>query len=223
MNWNEIVWPCELSDIVKQGLCQCAVEIVDLEEHKIDGNRWKMDGLYYISQGGVGVSVRPPDSNFSASAILGATDWMGSNSIFSEVNYYPIFIELAPLKILYFPRKKVEQLAQSNPEVYTLLFHASRLITVQWLRASCAGLYNREKRLARVLINYYEKLNGKIDGLEDGTIAVSQMQLSQLVGMTRPRVNETLKLFEQRKWISIQRGKITLNELDILFNKAKVF
>jgi CRP-like cAMP-binding protein len=61
-------------------------------------------------------------------------------------------------------------------------------------------------RLARTLL----RLAGIAGGKTQDRLAITQLELSQIIGMSRESTNKQLRDWSQRKWIRLDRGGIVL-------------
>jgi len=66
---------------------------------------------------------------------------------------------------------------------------------------------NLPTRLARILLRLSQR-EGAARGRQK--LAITQRELSQMLGSTRESVNKQLRLWSRRKWISLERGGIVL-------------
>ena len=68
-------------------------------------------------------------------------------------------------------------------------------------------LQNLPGRLASALIRLTEKHKLAPDGR---TIAVTQQEISEMVGMTRESINKQLRIWASRKWVRLEHGAIVV-------------
>ncbi|MEZ8101119.1 Crp/Fnr family transcriptional regulator [Vibrio bivalvicida] len=213
MHEYDIVWPTNISENLKARLIEIAIPIDSIEQFKLNPDYWSVEGLYYIQSGLMTVGYTAEDLNTTISAILGPHDWIGANTLFSEKELLFRSFTLTPVKMLFFPRAKMEILVSQEPEIYKLLFHILRHISPHWIKSALVCMHERRRRLAFSILMIFTKQN-EYEGTTNPELLVSQQQLSSIVGISRPRVNETLKEFEELGFISVQRGRITIKEVD---------
>ncbi|WP_052772078.1 Crp/Fnr family transcriptional regulator [Vibrio mexicanus] len=131
-----------------------------------------------------------------------------------SVRYKATIEELEPIEMLIFPQAKIEELAKINPEIYKWLYHSTHKTQQAWIRAQISTLYDKETRIVSSLLEiakYIPNIKGSFQ-----KIHASQRQLSLITGISRPRLNETLKELEVSKEISLERGVIHLLKPDAL-------
>jgi len=71
-------------------------------------------------------------------------------------------------------------------------------------------------RLARTLL----RLTAKGDASAGANLAVTQLELSQIIGMSRESTNKQLREWSGRKWIRLDRGRIVLLAPEMLARLA---
>jgi CRP-like cAMP-binding protein len=74
-------------------------------------------------------------------------------------------------------------------------------------------LQNLPGRLASALIRLAEK-HKLAPG--DQTIAVTQQEISEMVGMTRESINKQLRVWATRKWVRLEHGAIVVLDAEPL-------
>jgi CRP-like cAMP-binding protein len=68
-------------------------------------------------------------------------------------------------------------------------------------------LQNLPGRLASALIRLAEK---HLPAPEGRTIAVTQQEIGEMVGMTRESINKQLRVWATRKWVRLEHGAIVV-------------
>lgn len=122
--------------------------------------------------------------------------------------------ELEPVEVIFFPKDKIDQIAGKDPLVYKFLYHSSLESQQAWLKAQIVSLHNRETRVVYALLEvsrHTSQIQGSIV-----SVNASQKQLSSITGISRPRLNEVLKMLESNGEISVMRGAIHLLEIERL-------
>ena len=122
--------------------------------------------------------------------------------------------EIYPTIIICFPKEKIDRLAATNDEVYKWLYHCTLDVQKCWLQAQLCSLYDRECRIVFSLLDISKRLPSVKGSLLK--IDISQKQLSQITGISRPRLNEVLKQLEAVGEISLERGSIHLIDIPAL-------
>jgi CRP-like cAMP-binding protein len=218
MNASDIVWPIAISESLKHKMLSISQTIDNVKAFEVSTDYWHVNGLFYINKGLFTVGYTAEDLNVTVSAIVGAQDWLGINSLFDDGERVVHSVKLAETELIYFPRDKLEALSQQEPSLFELFYYLSKSATRVLIRSCLVCLHERDKRIAYTLARAYNKLIA-IDGKAEPVLQISQQQLSNIVGVSRPRVNETLKEFERQRIILVQRGKIFIEDIDGLMSK----
>ncbi|MGF1754880.1 Crp/Fnr family transcriptional regulator [Vibrio makurazakiensis] len=211
----DIQWPCEISDELKQKLLDTAIVLNALP----DRTHNKVGGVFYIAQGMLSVSFSSENTNTMNANLIGKNSWMGASMMSSDISHSAVVDELLPLSLVYFPKDKIDKLAQSDFEVYKWLYFSSLETQKDWLQAQICSLYDKQSRVIFSLLEisrHLPSVQGSIIKID-----ISQRQLSQISGISRPRLNEVLKYLEQQGEIGLERGSIHLLEPDSLNLRLK--
>ncbi|WP_421224189.1 Crp/Fnr family transcriptional regulator [Aeromonas enteropelogenes] len=216
-NHIDIEWPCMLSEHTRSQLLKIA----------ISGNesllRKPSPGIFYIVSGSLVNYMTISVTSNSFGLILGRGSWFGVQSIncsqsmgFSK-QIHEIYESVQPVELLFFPKASVEFLLGREPELYRFLFYIAQNISRLGFQLACNSLLNLKGRIVYALLHLAE-CNVKSCSKEH-VIHVTQHALSQIVGATRPRVNEELKELVEIGAIRLERGRITLLNPDFLQTK----
>ncbi len=203
---DSIKWPCDLPALFKEKLLETAIYKQGVTSLQFTDRYAYIPGLFYILQGSVGMCFSTLDMKSVVGGVVGQGDWLGAYSIEREQKYFGITEEIETLSMLLFPRDKILQLAQEDPLVYKFLFFAGQQTQSIWMQALLSSIHTREQKLVYTLLELrarYSSVTGAVDCLN-----VTQYQLSTITGISRPRLNETLKQIEAKGFISLQRNKI---------------
>ncbi|WP_159737053.1 Crp/Fnr family transcriptional regulator [Vibrio atypicus] len=165
-----------------------------------------MNGILYIKSGIACITFGSEQTNSMNSGIFGSGTWLGSNMISHNIRLHATIEQLEPIELIFFHKDKVEALCLQDPFVYKWLYHCSLSTQQQWLMAQVVSLYDREVRVIFALLEI-ARLTKQIQG-SMLKVHTSQKQLSIIVGISRPRLNEVLKMLEINKEIIINRGVI---------------
>ncbi|MEZ9566684.1 Crp/Fnr family transcriptional regulator [Vibrio artabrorum] len=211
MNIEEIIWPCLLPTHLKTALLDISVIVTDFSGIKINIDYLQLDGVFYIHSGNLLVGYSAEETNTSLGTIFGQSTWLGSSSLFSTNNFIFLAEELTPIKMLYFPKAKIESIAEQEPSLYKMLFEIMKQNAPRYLLSSLSFIHGKHIKLAYTLYNYL-KLATNETMFVPTALTISQQQLSTITGISRPRVNEVLKSFEKEGIIYIQRGKVIVED-----------
>lgn len=222
-NIESMHWPCSLSTQLKRQLLDIA------QQGKGLPNTQAFPGVYYITNGLATLSVLSENMSNSLGFVIGVNDWVGANSIGDIDKMFLLSVELEPLEYLFFSKKKVKQLSENNLEVFKFLFHCLNKIQPRFWQVSLTALHGKEVRIVYTLLSLAERKK-TVKGAKI-SIKITQEQLCEVTGLSRPRINEVLKMIEKAHEISIERGIIhiiditalgnRLNQLNTMFNDPR--
>lgn len=209
----DIEWPCELSAEIKALLLECAIEVNGVPKRN-PNSRAQQGGVFYVTQGIMSVTFSADKTNTMNAGLVGSGMWFGGTVMSSDISFNATLDEILPISFLYFPKEKVDKLAQANHEVYKWLYYSTVEVQKDWIQAQICSLYDRESRVVFSLLQIAQRLPSVQGSLIK--IDISQKQLSQITGISRPRLNEVLKALEAQGEVSLERGSIHLLELNAL-------
>ena len=164
------------------------------------------DGVFYIQEGRVRLSVLSKQGKEATIALLGPGDFLGEGSIAVD---HPVYMataaatmECCVLKI----EKKEMQRTLHEEHQFSDLFVAYMVQRHNHTQADLVDhLFNSsEKRLARALLLLAHF--GKKDNPEEVTPNVSQETLAEMIGTTRSRVNFFMNKFRKLGFIDYNGG-----------------
>jgi CRP/FNR family transcriptional regulator, cyclic AMP receptor protein len=177
------------------------------------------DSLHLIVGGRVGVQVSTPLGDTTLIRIIGAGGWFGELSMISPGERNATMVALEPLETLVVTRDDAAELRRRVPEFEARLVGALveeiRRITTFLLAALYIPV---DKRLYRRLVeldSIYRAPDGRT------RIPLTQDEIAQLVGTTRPTVNKHLREAVSAGWITMQRCMIEIVDVGALDRKAR--
>ncbi len=205
---NQITWPCELSERTKAEILDVAIELDGIQKYATLLHGDDERGLFYCAQGLGTFATTSLDNRPLASFIFGKQMWVGAVAIeiYPRFNLYTC--ELEPIRSLFFPKKDLNKLAETNGEVYKLLYSIMRTNSPKLVQGMHLSFYGIEER-----INFFLLELARSKKVTDSTrieIKITQQQLSEIANVSRPRVNEVLNKFAQKGFIELVRGKMII-------------
>ncbi|SEG04263.1 Crp/Fnr family transcriptional regulator [Vibrio hangzhouensis] len=210
----EINWNCSLPDSLKHALISTATIREGTSGLEITNKFSKMPGVFYILSGSLGICFSTSDMKNISGAVVGRGDWIGPLSIYGDSELYAIAEQIEPVRLLFFPKQTIYKLTNLHPEVYQWLYFCGQKSQSLWMQALLSSIHSREQKVVYAivsLVTYSKYFKGtKL------CINISQSQLAMITGISRPRLNEALKILEFKGFISIQRGKIYIDHLQEL-------
>jgi CRP/FNR family cyclic AMP-dependent transcriptional regulator len=177
------------------------------------------NSLYAVISGTVKMSISSPD---------------GRNAILNIVGPGETFGEIA---LLDGQARSTDAIANSNCELFVIdrrelipFVKAQPALAMKFIELLCERLrstsdqveqiilQNLPGRLASALIRLSEKHTSAAQGR---TIAITQQEISEMVGMTRESINKQLRAWASRDWVRLEHGAIVVLNADILRDIAE--
>nr|WP_240989666.1 Crp/Fnr family transcriptional regulator [Salipiger mangrovisoli] len=166
-------------------------------------------GIYGVIEGSFGTYAVSDAAGIVLGHIFREGAWFGQGPITSGKPRYLSFKAMEPSVILYLPPAALNQIAQSFPGAERELMSLSEYNQVLMTRVVSDLLIRKtECRIAAVLLRLFEIRPG---GLRGGDrCRLTQAELSEMANTSRHTANTVLKSFEQKGWIEVSYGSITL-------------
>lgn len=211
---TEIQWPCPLQDETKRRLLAIAQPY---DDKRLTG---PMPGVFYVASGClVGYATNMTADN-SLGLIFGHGRWFGIQSIDNpEYSANEFYEALLPTQLWLFPRQDLERLMAQEAEIYKFLFYIAQQVGRMTLQLGSNTLFSLTTRVSYLLLELAHPCHPSADS-QTPVIQTTQQTLSQIAGISRPRVNEVLKMLSEAGEIAVRRGEIQL--LNIAALKARL-
>jgi CRP/FNR family cyclic AMP-dependent transcriptional regulator len=177
------------------------------------------NSLYAVISGTVKMSISSPD---------------GRNAILNIVGPGETFGEIA---LLDGQPRSTDAIANSNCELFVIdrrelipFVKAQPALAMKFIELLCERLrstsdqveqiilQNLPGRLASALLRLSEKHNSDPQGR---TIAITQQEISEMVGMTRESINKQLRAWASRDWVRLEHGAIVVLNAEVLRDLAE--
>ncbi|MDK9738191.1 Crp/Fnr family transcriptional regulator [Vibrio sp. D404a] len=215
--FDQINWPCELSNSVLEKLRRIAILKHGIDALEITKRYQNIPGVYYIMKGSAGLCFSTENMSNMVGGVVGCGDWIGALAIYKDYQLFAIAEEVAPVTMIHFPRSKVQQLAEQEPEVFKWLLHCATKIHSVWMQAFLTSIHEKEQKTIYVLLELAARQHASSENVM--RIDVSQSQLSSITGISRPRLNEVLKNLEKVNGITTHRGRVIISDFDVLYQR----
>ena len=205
----EIQWPCPLAEATRQRLLSIA------QPYDLNRLTGVVPGVIYVVTGClVGYATNETMDN-SLGLIHGHGRWFGIQSI-DNPTYAPtdFYEALLPTELLLFPARELERLAEQDPAIYKFLFFIAQYIGRLTLQLGSNTLFSLTTRITYALLELASK-HAPVHEIRP-LLHITQQELSQIVGISRPRVNEVLKALDNSGEVKLGRGEIQLLDLAAL-------
>nr|WP_119009227.1 Crp/Fnr family transcriptional regulator [Vibrio superstes] len=211
MTIEDIVWPCDLPNELKEQLLNIAVPCQGIKALPFTLSYCSVPGVYYVVKGSCGLCFTTNDTKSVLGAVVGAKDWFGALNMGTGRKIFGVAEELEDIHFLMFPEAKVLKLAEREPLVYKWLFNAGVHAQSFIMQAMISAIHQKEQKVMYVLLELHSR-----QSQSGTTINASQAQLSSITGLSRPRLNEVLKGFEKQGLIEVQRNKVLIKDIEAL-------
>jgi CRP-like cAMP-binding protein len=177
------------------------------------------NSLYAVISGTVKMSISSPD---------------GRNAILNIIGPGEIFGEIA---LLDGRARSADAIANSNCELFVIdrrefipFVKEQPALAMKFIELLCERLrwtsdqveqiilQNLPGRLASALLRLSEKHKSEPQGR---TIAITQQEISEMVGMTRESINKQLRAWATRNWVRLEHGAIVVLNAEMLRELAE--
>jgi CRP-like cAMP-binding protein len=170
------------------------------------------DSLHLIAKGHVAVSVATPVGDVVTLLVLREGDCVGELAVLSSGPRGATVVALDTVETLTLHSEKVNELRAQHAEIDRVLVEA----LVAQVRALTGALVDAlylpvEKRLFRRMVELAAIYD---EGKPQIAIPLTQEELAQFVGSTRPTANRALRTAETKGVLSVTRGRVKVLDLD---------
>jgi CRP-like cAMP-binding protein len=181
------------------------------------------DALHLVVSGHLAVQVSTPQGDRATLNVLGPGAHVGELSLLPDARTLQRSATVAaldPTETRVLSAASFAQLRQAHPQIdqilVALLAERVRELSERLLEAMYDGL---DRRLYRCL---YRLGRVYVDGPGPVTVPLTQDQLSDLVGGTRPTVNQILQRLVEQGVVDLGRGRVVLLDVPALRRKAQL-
>jgi CRP-like cAMP-binding protein len=175
--------------------------------------------LHLVDKGHVAIRVTTPLGDVATVRVLRPGDFFGELAVISPAPRNATAVALDPTETLVVHRDEFQQLLDEQPSVQAVLVEALvtevRRLAVQLLDALYVPV---ERRVWRRLL----ELEAVFAGSSPTTvISLTQEDLAQVVGTTRPTMNRLLRDGEEAGILRVSRGRVEIVDRDQLARRAR--
>jgi CRP-like cAMP-binding protein len=181
------------------------------------------ESLHLVRAGHLAVRVSTPDGERATLNVLRAGDHVGELALLPGGGHRrsATVAALEPAETAVLPASVFADLCQSHPAVQGLLVDllATRVreLSERLLEMMYVGLDRRVYRCLLDLADVYGTGRGEV------VVPLTQEQIADLVGGTRPSVNQVLQRLLDQGVIDLGRGRVTIRDLQALGRKASAW
>ena len=170
----------------------------------------------------------------SGSVKMSTSSFEGRNAILNIIGKGEIFGEIA---LLDGRPRTTDAIAHTNCELAILergdflpFIRSQPLLAMKFVELLCMRLRRTSEQIEHIILQDLSgRLAGALLGLADRrqpdavsrSIAITQQELGEMVGMTRESINKQLREWAERKWVRLEHGGILLLDAKALANVAE--
>lgn len=177
--------------------------------------RLPMDHVYFVERGLVSVSARI-DDGFVEAWLVGSEGLVGSPLILAEDHQLPPNRRIVQIggEAFRIPAREFLTALPALPVARSLLQRYLQVVLFQASQfGACNAAHPLKARLARwLLVARY--------ALQEDEVPITHEVLSQLLGVRRATVTETMEVFQREAIIRASRGTISITDADALRGMA---
>jgi len=212
-----IDWPIHLSDSLIKQLTFIGEIKENLTNKQLDNSEIAHQGITFIVEGTATICLQTPSLKTVNNIVMGKGDWFGNYDII-DTSYTPFFIsEVDQLTLVHFKNSKLKKISENTPEAYKWFHSLFFTAKDKWLQSQLIMFENITIRVVYLLIEL--SVHQKYIKGETPKIMISQQHISRITGITRQRVNETIKQLEKKDLLYLARGCIYLSDLKRLYSE----
>jgi CRP-like cAMP-binding protein len=177
------------------------------------------DTLHLIVRGRVAVRLSTPLGDTTLLRVIGEGGWFGELSMICPAERNATIVALEPVETLVVSRAEADELRRRVPAFEKILVEA---LVAEVRRLSTALLdalfIPVDKRLYRALARLAAVYDG---GAAEISVPLTQEEVAQLVGTTRPTVNKHLRALADAGLLTMKRGSLLILDRDAIGAKAR--
>jgi CRP/FNR family cyclic AMP-dependent transcriptional regulator len=170
--------------------------------------------LYAVISGTVKISVSSPDGRNAILNLIGAGEVFGEMSVLDGRVRSTDATANTNCEILVIDRRDFLPFVRSQPAL-AMKFIELLCERLRWTSDQVEQIILQDLpgRLASALLGLTEKR--KLESA-NRTIAITQQEISEMVGMTRESINKQLRVWAARDWLRLEHGAIVVLNADPL-------
>jgi CRP/FNR family transcriptional regulator, cyclic AMP receptor protein len=199
---------CDLAPEALDQLCRYAKHATLKRGATIFSKGDPGNSLFAVISGTVKISISSADGRNAILNLIGAGEIFGEVAVLDGQARTADAIANTNCEIFVIDRREFLPFVRSQP-VLAMKFIELLCTRLRWTsdQVEQVILQNLPGRLASALIRLTEKHKLAPGGR---TIAVTQQEISEMVGMTRESINKQLRIWATRKWVRLEHGAIVV-------------
>ena len=215
MDWSLMAW---LPESEKRALIQGARRRRFAKGEVVFHEGDPGESMHLLVKGRVAVRLTTPLGDRALLRIIDEGGWFGELSVLSPDDRSATIVALEPCETLVVTRAQTEEIRTRVPEFESMLVDALVQEVKRLSNALLDALY------VPVEIRMYRRLHELTgiyaNGAETTTIPLTQDEIAQLVGTTRPTANHHLGAAASKGLLRVRRGAIDILDPDQLARLA---
>jgi CRP/FNR family cyclic AMP-dependent transcriptional regulator len=172
------------------------------------------NSLYAVISGTVKISISSAGGRSAIFNLIGAGEIFGEVALLDGLSRTADVTANTNCEVLIIDRRELLPFVRSQPAL-AMKFIELLCTRLRWTSDQVEEviLQNLPGRLASALIRLTEKYKLAPSGR---TIAITQQEISEMVGMTRESINKQLQVWAARKWVRLEHGAIVVLDVEPL-------
>ncbi len=220
--------PCNQCDIYGKGSLLGSLQESDLEKMNHNRRRFPMrknqilfttgqplNGWYCVKKGKIRIYRVSSGGKEQTYRIAGPGDWIGHREMIEESDSHFNAVSLQESEICFIPRSVWPSLLNNRSFTLALLGNLSHQLNRAEEMIFAMGTKKLHARLAELLLLL-------ADEDETRTISLTRELMSTMVGSTTETIVRALSDFKDRKWVEVEKNRITLLDRAALKEMAQV-
>jgi len=188
--------------------------ITTLKQVKLTTGFFNFTGLVYIKKGQFSISIPQQDLATLYSFMVEPNSWFGGLTLMPLPHPFLVINEIDHVELIYISKARLTKIADAHPIIYKWLLNITADNLPQWFQVPLIALSNKKLRVIYCLVTLLPLNRGDLNSID---VDASQQKISDICGLSRPRVNEVLKELEHDEVIKVKHKKI------IILNPMRIF
>ena len=174
-------------------------------------------GLMGVLSGTIKISVASADGRDVVLNIIHEGEIFGEIALLDGHPRTADATAMSDCELIVIERRDFIPFLRSQPDV-TLKFLEILCARLRWTSAQVEDVtfLNLPTRLAKALL----RLSARESSAATGKVAITQREISQIIGRSRESTNKQLRAWEKQGWITLDRGSVTVLHADKLGDVA---
>jgi CRP-like cAMP-binding protein len=199
---------CDLESEALDQLCRYAKHLTLKRGATIFSKGDPGNSLVAVISGTVKISISSPDGRNAILNLIGAGETFGEVALLDGLARTADAIANTNCEVFVIDRRDFIPFLRSQPAL-AMKFIELLCARLRWTSDQVEEviLQNLPGRLASALLRLTEKHKLAPGGR---TIAITQQEISEMVGMTRESINKQLRIWAARNWVRLEHGAIVV-------------